>query len=224
MKSSKFMGVAVLCSVILSSLMGCEPAAWRKVQIGKTTGAEIEDIFKTPLGIEDRYAYALSEDELTGNKTLIMMSMDDDGIAISKHYWHIEPRPMIFGLFVKDSWTMSLQTQIFPSQLREYSPVPGSREKAILEHFGRLLFDTSRHFEHINNVSGISRSMGQILAIATDQYDRRADQQILLGKKSFVFDGQSHGRKCRVTLKVVDDRRGIYSLTVKGYRTNGFNK
>ena len=151
MRGGKFIGPAVLGSVILVNLVGCGSGAWQRIHIGQTTGTQIEDIFQTSLGIEDRYAYALSEDELSGNETLIMVSLDNNGVAIGKYYWHGEPRPL-FGLLAKNSWQMQLETQIAPSQLQEYSPTAEPREEAILEHFGRMLFDTSRQFDHLDGI------------------------------------------------------------------------
>ena len=215
MRASRFIGLSVLFSVMLGNLMGCGSGAWREIHIGQTTGAQIENILQTSLEIEDRYAYGLSKDELSGNKTLIMVSLDDSGVAMGKYYWHQVPRPM-FGLLGKDGWEMYLETQIAPLQLQGFSPTAEYREEATVEHFGRLMFDTSRQFDHVNEVAGITLKMNQILAMASGQYNRRVKGRSVMGKGSFAFDGRSYGNKCSMALKVVDENRGVYRLALKG--------
>ena len=98
--------------------------------------------------------------------------------------------------------------------------MPETHEEAIVGHFGRVLFDTSRHFEHIDSVSGITGDMRRILTIAIDRYEMREDKQAILNRKRFVFDGQRYGRKCSMALKLVDEGKGVYSLVLKGRAEN----
>ncbi|NIA06401.1 MAG: hypothetical protein GWP14_01985 [Actinobacteria bacterium] len=215
MRPSRFIGLGVLCSVILVNLMGCRSGAWRKIHIGQTTRAQIENIFQTSIGPKERYIYGLSKDELSGNKTLIMASLDNNGVAIGKYYWHWEPQPT-FELLEKDSWHIYLETRIAPLELQGFSPTAESREEAILEHFGQLLFDTSRQFDHLNEVAEIMTKMNQILAMAINQYGRQTKGHSVLDKGGLAFDGQGYGNKCSMALKVVDENRGLYRLTLKG--------
>ena len=215
MRLSRFIALGVLFSAMLGNLMGCGSGAWRKIHIGQTRGDQIEEIFQTSVGPEEQYVYGLSEAELSGNKTLIMVSLDERGVALGKYYWQQVPRPM-FGLFKKDSWEMSLETQIAPSQLQGFSLTAETYEKAILEHFGRLLFDTARQFDHLNEVAGITVKMNQILSVATHQYDRQLERQSVLEKGGFSFDGRNYGNKCNMALKVIDEHRGLYRLMLKG--------
>ena len=108
------------------------------------------------------------------------------------------------------------ETQIAALQLQGFSPIAESREGAVLEHFGRLLFDTTRQFEHLNEVAEITVRMNQILAMATHQYERRLEGQSVLEKGGFAFDGLSYGNKCNMALKVIDEPRGAYRLVLKG--------
>jgi hypothetical protein len=201
--------------MMLGSLTGCGSEAWRKIHVGQTTGAQIENIFQASFEPGGRYIYGLSEDNLSGGKTLTMASLDNNGVALGKYYWHLERRPM-FGLFNKDSWEILLETQIAPLQLQGFSPVAGAREGAVLEHFGRLLFDTARQFDHLNEVAEITARMNQILAMATHQYERRLEGQSVLDRGGFAFDSLSYGNKCNMTLKVIDESSGVYRLVLKG--------
>ena len=221
MKSARFTALSVLCIVSLASLAGCRRETWHNIEVGRSTASEVSAIFKTPVGPEDRYAYALDEHKRSGNTVLIMTNLDDDGIVSAKYYWHSLPRP-IFPLFRMDSWEIALETQIEPSELQEYSPAIGQREEAMLQYFGRRLFETSNHFGHLNEVFGITGSMNQILVMAASAYSMRGDKQTLLTEDGFVFDGGIHGNKCTMTLGAIDERRGLYTLMLKGYRTRSF--
>jgi len=222
-KSVRPISLALVCVLALFSLMGCSYNynTWHSIKVGRTTAPEVEALFKTPVGPEDLYAYALAEDKLSDNTVLIMTNLDEDGIVTAKYYWHSVPRP-IFPLFRMDSWEIALETQIAPSELQQYTATLGPREEAMLEYFGRKLFDTSRHFEHLNEVFGITGSMNQILVLAASQYNMRTDKQTILSKDGFAFDGGIHGNKCTMTLGTIDERQGIYTLVLKGYRTRNF--
>ncbi len=115
-----------------------------------------------------------------------------------------------------------MQTQVAPSELQEYTATLGPREEAILEYFGRILFDTSHHFQDINEVFGISGSMKQILVFAANEYNARGDKQTLLTEDGFEFDAGIFGNKCTMVLETVDERQGLYTLKLKGHRTRGF--
>ena len=225
MKSAKSIALGLLCAGTLFGLLGCHynRGDYNDIQVSKTAAPKVAAIFKTPVGPEDRYAYALDEDKFWGNwgnTVLIMANLDEDGIVTAKYYWHSVPRPLL-PFWRMDTWEIALETQIAPAELQQYTATMGPREEAMLEYFGRLLFDTSRHFEHLNEVFGITGSMNQILVRAASEYNMRADKQTLLSEDGFAFDGGIHGNKCTMKLAAVDERQGIYTVVLKGYRCEG---
>lgn len=225
MKSVRAIALGLVCVLTLFGLLGCRyhRGDYNNLQVGQTAAPKVAAVFKTPVGPEDRYAYALDEDKLWGNTVLIMTNLDEDGIVTAKYYWHSVPRPLL-PFWRMDTWEIALETQIAPAELQQYTAAMGPREEAILEYFGRRLFDTSRHFEHLNEVFGITGSMNQILVLAASQYNMRADKQTLLSEDGFAFDGGIHGNKCTMKLDTVDERQGIYTIVLKGSRTRSFFK
>ena len=220
-KSAKSISLVLIGVLTLSSFTGCRYGQWNSIEVRRTTAPELGKMFKAPIGPEDHYAYALSEDSFSHNTVLMMTDLDAAGIVTAKYYWKSVPRP-IFPLFRMDSWEMAIETQIDPAKLQEYTASPGPREQAMLEYFGKKLFDTSRHFDHFNEIFAITGSMNQILALAAGEYDMRADKQTLLSRNGFAFDGGIHGNKCSMKLAAVNEREGIYRLELKGHRTRSF--
>ncbi len=206
--------VAVLGLVMGASLMGCHYEQWRALKVGQSTAANVQQAFKTPVQAGDRYAYAFAKDK----KLLMMVNLDENGIVRGKYYWHSAPAGLL-SLWRTDTWKMALATEVAPSELQQYSAAPGPREEAILQYFGEILFDTSRHFEQINEVT---ESMAQILTLAADKYRSRDDKETLLSKGGFSFDGGIFGNKCTMVLETVDGRQGLYMLVVQGYRARSF--
>ena len=225
MRTSRSSMIAVLGLVITSSLMGCRYEQWQELRVGQSTAVDVQAAFKTPVQAEDRYAYAFVEDKLTKNTVLMMVNLDEEGVVSAKYYWHSVPVPPLF-IWRADTWKIAIETQVDPRELQEYSATPGMREEAILRYFGAILFDTSRHFDQIDEVFTISTSMRRILAMATTQYRSRGDKQTLLSEDGFAFDGGifSNESKCSMVLETVDERHGIYLLELKGYRTRRFFK
>ena len=222
MKSARPIALGLFCVLTLFGPLGCHynRGDYNDIQISKTAAPEVAAIFKTHVGPEDRYTYALDEDKILGNNTvLIMTNLDEDGIVTAKYFWHWVPQPLLL-FWRADTWEMTLETQIAPTELQKYTTTMGLREEAMLEYFGRLLFDTSRHFEHVNDVSRITESMNQIMAVATNEYIARTDKQSLLSKDGLAFDGGIHGKKCMIKLETVDERQGLYTVVLKGHRTH----
>ena len=225
MRTSRYSMIAVLGLVITSSLMGCRYEQWQELRVGQSKAMDVQKAFKTPVEAEDRYAYAFVKDKFTKNKVMMMVNLDEEGVVNAKYYWHSVPAPPLF-LWRADTWKIAMETQVDASELQEYSATPGMREEAILQYFGDILFDTSRHFDQIDEVFTISTSMRRILAMATTQYRSRGDKQTLLSEDGFTFDGGifSNESRCRMVLETVDERHGIYLLELKGYRTRNFFK
>ncbi len=222
MKTARFSMVAMLVLAMMVSLMGCRYEQWQGLKVGRSTAADVQEAFKTPVEPEDRYAYALAEDKLSKNSELMIVNLDEDGIVTAKYYWHWVPASLL--LLRTDTWKIALETQVAPSELQQYSAAPGPREEAILQYFSQILFDSSRHFDQINEVFGISTSMRRILALATNAYNSRGDKQTLLSEDGFAFDGGIFGNRCTMVLETVDERQGLYALVLKGYRTRNFFK
>ena len=221
MRTARSSIVAVLVLATTVSLMGCRYEQWQGLKVGRSTAADVQEAFKTPVQAEDRYAYALAKDELSKNTELIMVNLDEDGIVTAKYYWHWVRAPLLF-LWRTDTWKIALETQVAPSELQQYSAAPGPREEAILQYFRHILFDTSRHFDQINEVFGVSSSMRRILTLAANEYSSRGDKQTLLSKDGFTFDAGIFGNRCSMVLETVDERQGLYTLSLKGHRTRSF--
>ena len=211
----------MLALVILTTATGCSTAQWNDLTVGRSTATDIQKVFETPVQAEDRYAYAMSEDKFTKKNVLMMANLDVDGIVTAKYYWYSLPAP-ILPFWRADTWKIAMETKVSPSELQEYSATVGPREEAIIQYFGRILFDTSHHFRDTNEVFGLTSSMKQILVMAANQYNSRGDKQTLLTKDGFEFDGGIHGDTCTMTLETLDQRQGLYSLRLEGHRTRNF--
>lgn len=224
-KTARISVAAVLGLVMGMSLMGCQRRyeEWQALKVGRSTAADVQAAFKTPVQAEDRYAYALAEDKVGKDTVLMMVNLDEDGIVNSKYYWHSASKPPLF--FVRaDTWKMAVETQVAPSELQQYWAGTGPREEAILRYFAEILFDTSRHFDEINEVFGATGSMTRILTLAADKYHSRGDKQTLLSEDGFTFDAGIFGSDCTMVLETADERRGLYRLVLEGYRTRSFFK
>ena len=222
MKISRTLIVGVFGAMIVSILTGCGAKQWNDLKVGRSTAGDVEEVFKTNVDSRDRYAYVLSKSKLNSNVDLVMVDLDVDGIVMAKYCWRFVPSP-ILPLGQKDAWQIDMETQLAPTELQKYTATLGPREEAILEYFGRILFDTSRHFQDINEVFGISNSMKQILVFAVDEYNARSDRPSLLGEKGFEFDAGVFGDRSSMVLKTIDERQGLYSLRLKGHRTCNFS-
>jgi len=218
---AKSLIVTVVVLATMTGLMGCRYEQWQGLKVGRSTAADVQEAFKTPVEAKDRYAYALAEDKVGKHTELIMVNLDEDGIVTAKYYWHWTAAPLLF-LWRADTWKMVLETQVSPSELQQYSAAPGPREEAILQYFRQILFDTSRHFDEIKEVFGASSSMRRILMLAANEYSSRGDKQTLLSQDGFAFDGGIFGNKCSMVLETVDERQGLYMLELAGHRTRGF--
>ena len=216
--------VAVL-GLVVASLMGCHQRydEWqRTLVVGQSTAEDVQEAFKTPVEAGgDRSAFAIAEDKLNKDTILMMADLDEDGIVDAKYYWHWAPAPNLV-LLRTNIWKMALETQISPSELQQYSPGPGPREEAILQYFGEKLFDTARHFNHIDEVFGATGSMTRILTMAAGKYHSRGDKQTLLSEEGFTFDAGIFANKATMFLETVDERQGLYRLVLQGYRTRNF--
>ncbi len=211
----------MLSFIILTAAAGCGTTHWNDLRVGRSTATDIQKLFETTVQAEDRYAYAIAEDTFTKKTVLMMVNLDVDGIVTAKYYWNSEPAP-ILPFWHADTWQIAMETQVAPSELQEYSATVGPREEAIIQYFGRILFDTHHHFRDTNEVFGVSASMKQILVMAANEYNARSDKQTLLTEEGFVFDGGIHGNKCTMILETIDERQGLYSLRLKGYRSRSF--
>ena len=205
------------CLVIVSVLLtGCHRNQWDAIQLGRSNCLDVDATFKTCVAAEDRYAYAIDRNERSGETELIMVNIDDDGIVSAKYSWHWDPRPT-FSLTKRDVWKMTMQTLMAPPTLQEYSLAPGPREEALLEYFGRTLYDTSKYFEHVSEVFGATNSMKKIFTLAASEYSTRPDKQSLLSKDGFIFDGGIYGKDCTMVLVPLDEHAGLYEVTLKGH-------
>lgn len=207
---------------MLGSFMGCRYEQWQEdLRVGQSMAVDVQETFKTPVSAEDRYAYAIATDELNENTELMMVNLDEDGVVTAKYYWHWSRVPLLL-LGRTDNWKIALETQIAPSELQQYSAAPGPREEAILRYFGHMLFDASRHFDQINEVFNASASMNRILQMAATQYSSRGDKHTLLSEEGFTFDAGIYGTTCSMVLDTVDERQGLYRLSLQGQRTRSF--
>lgn len=222
MRTAKYSIIAVLILLTMTSLMGCRYEQWQHdLTVGQSTALDVQEAFKTPVEPEDRYAYALAKDELNKNTELMMVNLDEDGIVTAKYYWHWARTSILF-FGRTDSWKIALETQVAPSELQQYSAAPGPREEAIVQYFRHILFDTSRHFDQIEEVFNGSSSMRRILEMAAIQYSSRGDKRTLLSKDGFTFDAGTFGSDCSMVLEPVDESQGLYMLSLKGQRTYTF--
>lgn len=195
---------------------------WHDLTIGKSNAVDVAAVFKTPVTAEDRYAYALDEEKQTGNLFLMMVNLDEDSIVTSKYYWEWVSTS-ISPLVRVETWEMAMETHIPASVLQEYTATPGPREEAILEYFGRMLYEISVHYEHLDQVFEATGSMKRIYTLAAARYNMQADKQALLvGERGFVFDAEIFGKKCTMSLTPIDERTGWYFLLLKGHRTQNF--
>ncbi len=64
--------------------------------------------------------------------------------------------------------------------------------------------------------------MRRILALAANEYSSRGDKQTLLSKDGFTFDAGIFGNRCSMVLETVDERQGLYALSLTGHRTRSF--
>ena len=209
--------LAVVCLLIVSVfLTGCQRNQWEAIKVGRSNCLDVDAIFKTAVAAEDRYAYAIDRNKRSGETELIMVNIDDDGIVSAKYCWHWDPRPTL-SLTKRDVWIMTMQTMMAPPTLQDYSPTTGPREEALLEYFGRTLYDTSDHFEHVSEVFGATNSMKKIFTQAASEYTVRADKQSLLSKEGFIFDGGIYGQDCAAVLTPIDEHVGLYEVTLKGH-------
>lgn len=194
--------------------------AWRGLVVGKSTRADVALAFNTPVTVNDRYAYALDEEQPKSNSFLMMVDLDEDGIVTTKYYWEWISTPAFLAR--RDSWEMAIDTQVPASVIQEYTANVGPREDAILEYFGRRLYGIAAHFEHLRQVFGATGSMKRILTLAATEYNMRADKQALLSERGFVFDGDVFGDECTISLRPIDEQAGWYFLVLKGRRTRNF--
>ena len=194
--------------------------AWQDLVVGRSTRADVAAVFNTPVDEKDRYAYALDEGQWKNDTFLMMVDLDDDGIATAKYYWEWLSAPAFLAKL--ETWELAIDTRIPASLLQEYTANLGPREDDILQYFGRRLYEISAHFQDVNEVFGATGSMKRILTLAATQYSMRADKKALLSEQGFVFDGDVYGNKCTMTLTPVDERAGWYFLLLKGHRAKNF--
>ncbi len=193
---------------------------WQGLVVGRSTRADVAAVFKTTVTEKDRYAYTLHQDKRTDKTFLIMVDLDEDSIVTAKYYWEWVPASAYLAKV--DSWEMMMDTQIPASVLQQYTANLGPREEAVLEYFGRGLYDIAHHFGNLNEVFGATASMTRIYTSAALQYNMRADKQALLSERGFVFDGGIFGGKCTMSLRLIDERAGWYLVVLKGRRKSNF--
>ena len=194
--------------------------AWQELVVGRSSRADVAAVFNTPVSEKDRYAYALDEDHPKSDSFLMMVDLDEDGIVTAKYYWEWVSTSAFLAKL--DTWEIAIDTQIPASVIQEYTANLGPQEEAILEYFGRRLSRIAAHFEHLRQVFGATGSMKRILTLAATEYSMRADKQTLLSEGGFVFDTDSFGSKCTMSLKPIDEQAGWYFLVLKGHRTKNF--
>ena len=195
-------------------------AEWQGIAAGRSTAADVAALFKTPVGPEDRFAYALDQDKTTGNTFLMMVSLDEDSIVTAKYYWEwITTTALLASV---DNWEIAIDTQIPAQVLQDYSATLGPREEAILEYLARGLYEISDHYAHLDQVFSATTSMKRIYTLAATQYSTRVDKQALLSEGGFTFDGDVFGGECSMRLRPVEERSGWYFLVLKGRRTRNF--
>ena len=195
-------------------------AEWQGIAAGRSTAADVAALFKTPVGPEERYAYAIDQDKTTGNTFLMMVSLDDDSIVTAKYYWEWITTTAL--LANADNWEIAIDTQIPAHVLQQHSATVGPREEAILEYLAHGLYEISDHYADLDQVFSATTSMKKIYTLAATQYSTRVEKQTLLSEGGFTFDAGVFGGKCTMRLRPVDERSGWYFLVVKGRKNRNF--